>query len=108
MLNKSSALDKVFYALSDPARRAIVERLTRAPLTVSALAQPLQMSLPAVMQHLRVLEASGLIRSDKAGRVRTCRVNVGPLRIAENWIVARRAGWEQRLDRLEKYLTQRR
>ena len=108
MLNKSSSLDQVFYALSDPARRVIVERLTRAPLTVSALAQPLQMSLPAVMQHLRVLEASGLVKSGKTGRVRTCRINVAALRIAESWIVARRAGWEQRLDRLEKYIAQRR
>ena len=104
MLNYSAALDRTFQALADPTRRAIVERLTREPISVSELARPLAMSLPAVMQHLAVLEASGLVRSQKAGRVRTCRVNPDALSLAEQWIGARRSEWERRLDRLGRYL----
>lgn len=108
MLNQSPALppalDLVFQALSDASRRGMVERLTRGPATVSALAAPLDMSLPAVMQHLQVLEASGLVRSEKAGRVRTCRMEPAALRGAEHWISERRAKWERRLDRLGDYL----
>jgi DNA-binding transcriptional ArsR family regulator len=83
----------------------MVERLSRGPASVSELAQPLDMSLSAVVQHLHVLERSGLIRSDKVGRVRTCRIEPGALRLAEQWIVERRASWERRLDRLGDYLT---
>ena len=96
----------MFQALADPARRRMVERLSRGPASVSELAQPLTMSLSAVMQHLQVLETSGLVRSHKAGRVRTCRIEPGALRMVEAWIAGRRAGWERRLDRLGAYLAQ--
>jgi DNA-binding transcriptional ArsR family regulator len=104
MLNHSGALDRVFQALADPTRRNLVERLIRGPASVSDLAQPLAMSLPAVMQHLGVLEVSSLVRSEKVGRVRTCRIEPGPLHMAEDWIVAQRTQWEQRLDQLGDYL----
>jgi DNA-binding transcriptional ArsR family regulator len=104
MLNHSAALDLMFQALADPARRVMVERLSRAPASVSALAQPLAMSLPAVLQHLQVLEASGLVRTEKVGRVRTCRIEPKALRSAEQWISERRTSWERRLDRLGDYL----
>src|SRR5665213_1106586 len=97
---KTTPLDLVFQALSDPTRRRIVEHLTRGPLSVGALAKPFAMSLPAVVQHLQVLEASGLVRSEKMGRVRTCRVEPSVLQTAEEWFQARRALWERRLDRL--------
>jgi DNA-binding transcriptional ArsR family regulator len=84
----------------------MVERLGRGPASVSELAQPLDMSLPAVVQHLHVLEASGLVRSEKVGRVRTCRIESAALRPAERWITERRAGWERSLDRLGKYLAE--
>jgi DNA-binding transcriptional ArsR family regulator len=99
MLNQT-VLDRVFQALADPARRIMMERLARGPASVSELAQPLAMSLPAVLQHLQVLETSGLVRSVKVGRVRTCRIQPSALRTAETWITRRRAGWERRLDRL--------
>jgi DNA-binding transcriptional ArsR family regulator len=104
MLNQSAELDRVFQALADPARRVMVERLARGPASVSELAQPLAMSLPAVLQHLQVLETSGLVRSEKAGRVRTCRIQPAALRTAETWLTRRRAGWERRLDRLGDFL----
>ena len=103
MLN-NQALDGVFQALADSTRRAIVERLSRSPASVSELAAPLEMSLPAVLQHLHVLEASGLVRSEKVGRVRTCRIERSTLSLAESWITARRTGWEKRLDRLGDFL----
>jgi DNA-binding transcriptional ArsR family regulator len=106
MLNYSPALDLAFQALADPARRVMVERLSRGPASVSELARPLAMSLPAVMQHLQVLEASGLVRSAKVGRVRTCRIEPKALRAAEKWIAARRTTWERRLDRLGEVLAQ--
>jgi DNA-binding transcriptional ArsR family regulator len=104
MLNQSVALDRMFHALADPTRRVMVERLARGPASVSELAEPLTMSLPAVVQHLAVLEASGLVRSEKVGRVRTCRIEPKALRTAEQWITARRTIWERRLDRLGEYL----
>lgn len=104
MLNYPAGLDHVFSALADPARRAIVERLTEGPAAVSELARPLPMSLPAVMQHLAVLEAAGLVRSEKVGRVRTCRIDPAVLGEAGKWIEARRSEWERRLDRLGDYL----
>jgi DNA-binding transcriptional ArsR family regulator len=104
MLNYSSSLDLVFHALADPGRRLMVERLSRGPASVSELAKPLAMSLPAVVQHLQVLEASGLVRSAKVGRVRTCHLNPLALKTAEQWIAERRTGWEQRLDRLGEFL----
>ena len=99
-------LDATFHALADPARRAMVERLCRGPASVSELAQPLDMTLSAVVQHLAVLEASGLVRSEKVGRVRTCRLEPAELRTAEQWIAARRTTWERRLDRLGQYLAE--
>jgi DNA-binding transcriptional ArsR family regulator len=104
MLNQSVALDRAFQALADPTRRQMIERLAREPASVSDLARPLVMSLPAVMQHLAVLEASGLVRSEKSGRVRTCRIEPEALSLAERWINDRRTEWENRLDRLGDYL----
>jgi len=94
----------VFQALADGTRREIVERLVRGPASVSELAKPLEMSLPAVMQHLQVLEACGLVRSEKAGRVRTCRIEPETLRLAESWLNGQRTTWERRLDRLGEHL----
>jgi DNA-binding transcriptional ArsR family regulator len=106
MLNQSIALDLAFQALADPTRRAMVERLSRGPVSVSELARPLAMSLPAVMQHLAMLESSGLVVSEKTGRVRTCRIEPAALSLAEAWINARRSEWERRLDRLGNYLNE--
>ena len=105
MLNHPQ-LDVVFQALADPSRRTMVERLSRGPASVSDLAQPLEMSLPAVMQHLQVLETSGLVRSEKTGRVRMCRIDPKALEIAEGWFAKRRAAWERRFDRLEAFLVE--
>jgi DNA-binding transcriptional ArsR family regulator len=99
-------LDVVFHALADPSRRSMVERLSRGPASVSDLAQPLDMSLPAVMQHLQVLETSGLVRSEKSGRVRICRIEPKALQTAEGWFAKRRAAWERRFDRLEAFLVE--
>ncbi len=104
MLNQVADLDRVFHALSDPGRRLMVERLSRGPASVSELGRPLAISLAAVVQHVQVLEASGLVRSQKTGRTRTCTINPGALRSAESWIGERRALWERRLDRLGGYL----
>jgi DNA-binding transcriptional ArsR family regulator len=104
MINQSTPLDLAFQALADPTRRAMVERLARSPASVSDLARPLSISLPAVMQHLAVLEGSGLVVSEKIGRVRTCRVEPRTLSLVEQWINARRTEWERRLDRLGNYL----
>jgi DNA-binding transcriptional ArsR family regulator len=104
MLNQTTALDLMFQALSDPSRRVIVERLSRGPASFSELARPLAMSLPAVFQHLQVLEASGLVRSEKIGRMRICRIEPTALWAAEQWITERRMEWERRLDRLGDYL----
>ncbi|MBO0796436.1 MAG: winged helix-turn-helix transcriptional regulator, partial [Ktedonobacteraceae bacterium] len=100
MLNYSATLDLIFHALADPSRRMIVERLSHGPTSVRELARPLAMSLPAVIQHLQVLEASGLVRSEKIGRVRTCRIEPVVLKTAEQWITERRTSWEHHLDRL--------
>jgi DNA-binding transcriptional ArsR family regulator len=106
MLNYQLPLDLAFQALADPARRAIVERLSRGPASVSELARPLPMSLPAVMLHLKVLEGSGLVTTSKAGRVRTCQIDAQKLSQAEHWISERRQMWERNLDRLGDYLAQ--
>jgi DNA-binding transcriptional ArsR family regulator len=108
MLNQVAALDPLFHALADPSRRSMIERLSRGPASVSELARPLRMSLPAVVQHLRVLEDSGLVRSEKVGRVRTCHIEAGALEPAEEWIAQRRTMWERRLDRLGEYLAETR
>ncbi len=99
-------VDLLFHALADPTRRLMVDRLSRGPASVSELARPLTMSLPAVVQHLHVLEHSGLVRSEKVGRVRTCNIQPAAMRTAEQWISERRTFWEQSLDRLGKYLAE--
>jgi DNA-binding transcriptional ArsR family regulator len=101
---QAATLDRTFHALSDPTRRAMVQRLARGPASVSELARPLSISLPAVMQHLQVLETSGIVRTEKVGRVRTCSVEPKMLSIAERWIAERRESWERKLDRLADYL----
>ena len=104
MANNSAALDRVFHALADPTRRAIVRRLCRGPASVSDLAKPLSMALPTVLQHLHILESSRLIRSEKAGRVRTCHLEPVAFSTIEHWIGRQRIVWEQRLDRMEAYV----
>jgi DNA-binding transcriptional ArsR family regulator len=104
MLNDSTRLDRTFQALADPARRGMLARLAHGPATVSELAQPLRMTLPAVLQHLQALETTGLVRSEKKGRVRTCRLQPGVLATAEQWLVDRRSEWEVRHDRFEDYV----
>ncbi|WP_457298186.1 ArsR/SmtB family transcription factor [Phyllobacterium sp. P5_D12] len=104
MLNQQAPLDLMFQALADPSRRTMVERLSRGSASVSELAKPFAMSLPAVVQHLQVLEASGLIRSEKIGRVRTCHIEWAALQTAEEWMLERRKTWEHRLDRLGDFL----
>jgi len=105
MLNyQPTPLDLAFQALGDPTRRALVERLAAGPATVSELAKPLPMSLPAVMLHLKVLEESGLIKSQKQGRLRTCRIDPMRLSEAERWVAERRQMWERNLDRLGQFL----
>lgn len=101
MLNQ---VGRVFHALGDPTRRAILERLSRRPASASALAAPLRVTVAAVVQHLQVLEASGLIRTEKVGRVRSCEVRPEGLRVLERWIAERRAAWLDRFDRLERIL----
>jgi DNA-binding transcriptional ArsR family regulator len=104
MLNQVADLDRVFQALADPGRRLMLERLSQGPASVSELGKPLAISLAAVVQHVQVLEASGLVRSQKTGRTRTCSLNPPALRSAETWIAERRSLWERRLDRLGDYL----
>jgi DNA-binding transcriptional ArsR family regulator len=107
VLNHQSTadLDLMFAALADASRRSMVDRLSRGPASVKELAAPLTMSLPAVLQHLQVLETSGLVRSEKVGRVRTCRLEPAVLQDAEQWIADRRKGWADRLDRLGTFLS---
>jgi DNA-binding transcriptional ArsR family regulator len=101
---RDESINRVFHALADPSRRVIVERLSHGPASVSELARPLPMSLPSVVQHLQVLETSGLVRSEKVGRVRTCQIEPAALGPVEQWISARRSTWERRFDRLGEYL----
>ena len=105
MLNDSTALDRTFQALADPVRRGMLARLSRGPASVSELARPLPISLPAVMQHLKALEESGLVRSEKKGRVRTVQLEPNRLETAQSWIAERRSEWEAQLDRFETYLS---
>jgi DNA-binding transcriptional ArsR family regulator len=104
MANQSAPLNRVFQALADPTRRAVLERLSRGPASMSELAQPFPMALPSFSQHLDVLESCGLVRSRKTGRVRTYELAPEPLKEAEQWMVTQRANWERRLDQLDHYL----
>jgi DNA-binding transcriptional ArsR family regulator len=106
MPSRKIDIDRVFHALGDPTRRAIVEKLSEGPLSVSRLAQPLNITLAAVVQHLQVLEESGLVHTEKTGRVRTCRIEPAGLAAAEQWIRDRRSMWERRLDRLGDLLAE--
>ncbi len=100
MRRKKPDIDGVFHALGDPSRRAIMEKLSLGPISVSRLAEPLNITLAAVVQHLQVLEESGLVQTEKVGRVRTCRIEPAGLDVAAQWIGDRRSRWERRLDRL--------
>ena len=104
MLNQQTNLDLMFQALADPTRRAMIDRLSRGPASVSELAKPFAMSLPAVVQHLQALEHSGLVSSQKVGRVRTVQIQPEALSLAEQWINDRRTAWVKRLDRLGDFL----
>ena len=106
MLHQPGQIDLMFHALADPGRRLMVDRLSKGPASVSQLAEPLDMSLSAVVQHLQILEASGLVRTEKVGRVRTCTIEPKALSLAEKWISDRRTLWERRLDRLGEYLAE--
>lgn len=106
MPNYQPSLDRLFHALADPTRRRMVERLCAGPATTKELAAPQSMSLPAVMQHLAVLEDSGLVSSQKTGRVRTCRIEAARLSLAEQWLNERRMMWSQRFDRLAQLLNE--
>ncbi|MGL5164714.1 MAG: ArsR/SmtB family transcription factor [Afipia sp.] len=104
MTNQQSRLNDTFHALADPTRRAVLATLSSGPATVSDLAQPFDMALPTFLQHLKVLEECGLVRSKKVGRVRTCHLKSKPLEDAEGWIGAQRTMWTKRLDQLDDYL----
>ena len=106
MLSQRVAVDRVFHALGDPTRRAIVEKLSEGPISVSGLAEPLDITLAAVVQHLQILERSGLVSTEKVGRTRTCRIEPKGLTPAERWISDRRSLWERRLDRLGSVLAE--
>src|SRR5215470_14418392 len=106
MFSQSAEIDRVFHALGDPTRRAIMEKLSEGPISVSRLAKPLSITLAAVVQHLQVLEKSGLVHTEKAGRVRTCRMEPKGLSVAEQWIGDRRSLWERRFDRLGDLLAE--
>lgn len=106
MISERVGIDRVFHALGDPTRRAILEKVSEGPVSVSSLAKPLRITLAAVVQHVQVLEKSGLVHTTKLGRVRTCRMEARGLTIIEQWINARRSLWERRLDRLGDLLTE--
>lgn len=104
MNGKQARIDSVFHALGDATRRAMMEKLSHGPITVSRLAEPLSITLAAVVQHLQVLEECGLVKTEKHGRVRTCRIEPGGLAVAREWIDQRRTIWEERLDHLDEML----
>lgn len=105
-VSPTANIDRVFHALGDPTRRAILEQLSAGPCSVSRLATPLDITLTAVVQHLQVLEESGLVHTEKLGRVRTCRLEPGGFSALEQWIRDRRSMWEHRLDRLGDLLAE--
>lgn len=100
MARESAKVQRVFHALGDPTRRAIVDRLSRRPASATDLAVPLALTLAAVVQHLKILEQSGLVKTEKVGRTRTCRLEPDGLSVVEQWVSQRRSEWERRLDRL--------
>jgi DNA-binding transcriptional ArsR family regulator len=102
----SPNIHRIFHALGDPTRRALVERLSEAPVSVSQLAEPFSISLAAVMQHLQILEECALVRTEKVGRVRTCRIEPKGFSVMEQWIKDRRTAWERRFDRLSQFLAE--
>lgn len=104
MPNQAIELDRVFHALADPTRRAVLQHLSGAAAPVSELAEPFDMALPSFLQHLKVLEGCGLVRSRKSGRIRTYRISPEPLKAAEAWMSEQRALWERRLNQLDRYL----
>jgi DNA-binding transcriptional ArsR family regulator len=104
MPSQAAQLNRVFQALVDPTRRAVVERLSRGPAATTELARPFRMALPSFLQHLGVLQTCGLVRSRKAGRVRTYELAPNTLKAAEGWLAAQRALWERRLDQLDSFL----
>ena len=104
MPNQSADLTRVFHALADPTRRAVLERLSLGPAAMTELARPFSMALPSFSQHLGVLEECGLVRSQKSGRVRTYQLAPQPLTAAQDWMAAQRTNWERRLDQLDEYL----
>lgn len=104
MPQQAVVLDRLFQALADPTRRAVVERLGRGPAGTSELARPFAMALPSFLQHLEVLERAGLVTSAKQGRVRTFRLTPQPLEVAEDWMTAQRRLWERRLDQFDEYV----
>jgi len=106
MLSQRATIDRVFHALGDPTRRAIIEKLTEGPVSVSMLAKPLDITLAAVVQHLQILEKSGLVYTRKVGRIRTCRIEPKGLSVAEQWIADRRSLWERRFNRLGDLLAE--
>lgn len=106
MATHRASVDRVFHALGDPTRRAIIEKLSRGPVSVSRLAEPLSITLAAVVQHLQVLEESGLVRTQKVGRVRTCSMEPTGLSVVERWVQDRKTLWERRLDRLGDILSE--
>jgi DNA-binding transcriptional ArsR family regulator len=103
-MQAAKSIDRIFHALGEPTRRAIIDKLSHGPISVSHLAEPLEITLAAVVQHLQILEDSGLVRTEKVGRVRTCRIEPAGLTAVEKWIQDRRSHWEKRLDRLSKLL----
>jgi DNA-binding transcriptional ArsR family regulator len=104
MAKFSTDLDKAFSALADPTRRAILSRLCEGPKSISELSEPFELALPSLLKHVRVLEQSGLITSEKTGRVRTCRIEAHALRATEAWIHQHIFAWEKRLDRMEAHI----
>ncbi len=106
MPRKKPSIERVFHALGDPSRRAIVEKLSQGPISVSRLAEPLHITLAAVVQHLQVLEESGLVQTEKVGRVRTCSIEPAGFSVVEQWIGDCRSMWEHRLDRLGDLLAE--
>ena len=105
-MHEKPTIEHVFHALGDPTRRAILEKLSERPMSVSRLAEPLAITLAAVVQHLQILEEAGLVQTEKLGRVRTCRIEPAGFAVAQQWIADRRSIWERRLDRLGDLLAE--